>query len=112
VVELRNDDTLRGTLAAVDADMGLHLETVSWTRLQGPPLATPPAPLAAVHVRGSRVRFVHLPGGVDPAADVETARAVAAAARAAERRRGIAAAQAAGRVPKGIDSGEGREEVG
>ena len=70
-----------------------------------PPPPQPSPPLDSVYVRGHRVRFIHLPPGVDPAAVVEAKRADAAAARAAARRAALTAAHAAGRLVKG-DGGE------
>ena len=110
VVELTNDDVMRGTLESVDDGMNLVLvggggnsDGVRWTRrgtsepraVLGRDAATEPTtstsdatPFFApsLHVRGRRVRFVHLPPSVDPGTVVDAARERAAAARAAYRR--------------------------
>ena len=120
VVELRNDDTLRGRLARVDDDGGVAMESVVWTRGppsrgrapagQPPPPPQPSPPLESVYIRGPRIRFIHLPPGIDPPAVVEARRAEAAAARAGARRAALTAAHAAGRPAKGDGGGSGDGE--
>lgn len=78
IVELARDTIVRGTLASAEEGLGLHLTDATVKTVDG---AVRQA--AVLHVRGSAVRFVHLPGNVDPAAAVEAARRRAAAARAA-----------------------------
>jgi small nuclear ribonucleoprotein (snRNP)-like protein len=78
IVELRRDTIVRGTLVSAEEGLGLHLTDASVKTVDGAVRQ-----VASLHVRGSAVRFVHLPGNVDPAAAVEAARRKAAAARAA-----------------------------
>jgi U6 snRNA-associated Sm-like protein LSm2 len=102
VVELRKDTVVRGTLLAADDDMNLQLADATVQPLQGTARRA-----EYVYLRGSSVRFVHLPGSLEPSAAVEASRR-----RATEARR--AAAREAGstgnrRLPKGEDAAEGED---
>lgn len=128
VVELTNDDVMRGMLESVDDGMNLILsgngsdEGVRWTRRgtsepravlgggdgDGTLTSTPtPPPFFApsLHVRGRRVRFVHLPPSIDPSTVVDAAREAAAAARAAYRREILTKAHGGAGVAGGVGVG-------
>lgn len=80
--ELRDDAVVSGRLAEVD-DRGAFVvvEDAAWRpppcRLGGgggggqQQAAAPPTRLPSVHIRGRALRFVHLPGSLDPAAVIE-----------------------------------------
>ena len=128
VVELTNDDVMRGILDSVDDGMNLVLigggnisEGVRWTRrgtsepravLRAENETSTPNPFFApsLHVRGRRIRFVHLPPSVDPAKIVDAARERAAAARAAYRREILTKAHGGGGGAR--KKGRGADEEG
>lgn len=90
VVELRGDTVLRGTLLAADDALNLQLSGCTVQPLDGPARAAP-----YLYVRGRQVRYVHLPGALDPGSAVRDRRRAAAAARTA------ASATPAARLEKG-----------
>lgn len=75
VVELRNDSVVRGMLLHADDQLNLQLGDASYTALQGTARVLP-----YVYLRSRSVRFVHLPGNLDPAAAIEARRKRVAAA--------------------------------
>jgi U6 snRNA-associated Sm-like protein LSm2 len=94
VVELKNDAVVRGTLASADATLGLQLSDASVKALDGTQRHAD-----VLHLRGSSVRYIHLPANLDPAAAIEARRK-----RAALALRQHAAAQGnAQRLAKGQD---------
>ena len=134
VVELTNDDVMRGTLESVDDGMNLVLSGagsseggggVRWTRkgtsepravLGGEEASStstsstpiPPFFAPSLHVRGRRIRFVHLPPSIDPATVVDDAGRAAAAARAAYRREMLTKAHGGGGAPTSTSRAKGR----
>ncbi len=66
VIELRRDTIIRGTLTSVDESLNLQLTDATVKTLDGTQRSA-----ANLHVRGSAVRFIHLPGNLEPAAAVE-----------------------------------------
>lgn len=95
----------------MDDDGGVTLADAAWRRAHvrvpaGVPAPPPDPPLPSVYVRGTRIRFIHLPPGVDPPAVVEAARAAARDACAAARRDALTRAHAEGRLAKGGGGGE------
>ena len=127
VVELTNDDVMRGTLEGVDEGMNLSLNGgVKWTRkgtsepravLRGEEeeeeatTSTTENPFFApsLHVRGRRIRFVHLPPSVDPSTVVDKARENIAASRAAYRREMLTKAHGGGRGRESGARSKGRD---
>lgn len=104
-VELRLDALVRGTLLAADERLNLQLTGVSYTPLQGPPRR-----MDYLYVRGAQVRYIHLPGSLDPAAAVEAHRRRVAAAVRAHAAEQQTAQQRAGRTGKGeeaVEDGKG-----
>jgi small nuclear ribonucleoprotein (snRNP)-like protein len=69
VIELRRDTIIRGTLTSVDESLNLQLTDAIVKTLDGTQRIA-----ANLHVRGSAVRFIHLPGNLEPAAAVEAHR--------------------------------------
>ena len=101
VVELRHDAIVRGTLLTVDDALNLQLGEASVQPLQGPRRA-----MEFIYLRGRSVRFIHLPGNLDPAGAIEAHRKrVAAAVRAHAQQQ----AQGVQRMEKGaqLDFGGG-----
>lgn len=97
VVELRYDTIVRGTLVSADDHLNLQLEEASVQPLQGPRREA-----AYLYVKGRHVRFIHLPGNLDPAAAIEQHRKrVAAAVRAHAAQQAQLAQQPEGRLHKG-----------
>lgn len=95
VVELRRDTVVRGTL--LSADDGLNMQLTDATVR---PLGGPAREASLLHVRGHSVRYIHLPGNLEPAAAVEAHRK-----RVAQAMRAHAAQQAAApRLAKGDQS--------
>lgn len=85
VVELRCDTVVRGMLASADDKLNLQMEGVTYQPLQGEARR-----MEVLHVRARHVRFVHLPGNLDPAAAVEQhRRRVALAAREHAAQKGV-----------------------
>jgi len=76
VIELRRDTIIRGTLGSVDESLNLQLTDATVKTLDGTQRSA-----ANLHVRGSAVRFIHLPGNLEPAAAVEAHRRRIAQAR-------------------------------
>jgi small nuclear ribonucleoprotein (snRNP)-like protein len=75
VVELRYDTIVRGTLTSADDYLNLLLADVTYQPLQGEKRQ-----LEVLYVKARHVRFVHLPGNLDPAAAVDAHRRRAAQA--------------------------------
>lgn len=65
VVELRRDTIVRGMLVSADTELNLILRDASVKALDGSQRA-----MDELHVRGRTVRFIHLPGNLDPATAV------------------------------------------
>lgn len=113
VVELRYDTIVRGTLLAADDQLNLQLGDASVQPLQGERREA-----VFLYVRGRHVRFIHLPGNLDPAAAIEQHRKrVATAVRAHAAQQAQAAQQPAGRLQKGAQlefgaTGSGSGESG
>lgn len=106
VIELRRDTIIRGTLGSVDESLNLQLTDATVKTLDGTQRNA-----ANLHVRGSAVRFIHLPGNLEPAAAVEAhRRRVAQARREHAVKQGAAAALEKGRQLE-LGSG-GNSEVG
>ena len=95
VVELRRDTIVRGTLTSVDEHLNLVMTDATVKAVSGAQRSA-----ASLHVRGSSVRFIHLPGNMEPAAAVDAHRR-----RVVQARREHAALQGstAGALPKGQD---------
>ena len=103
VIELRRDTIVRGTLDSVDDALNLQMTDASVKTLDG---ATRNA--ANLYIRGSSVRFVHLPGNLEPAKAMEAHRN-----RVAQARREHAAQQgAAPTLPKGQQFETGGHKAG
>ncbi|KAI3438295.1 hypothetical protein D9Q98_000729 [Chlorella vulgaris] len=97
VVELRYDTIVRGTLLGADDQLNLQLSEASYQPLQGGQ-----SQADYIYIKGRHVRFIHLPGKLDPAATVEQHRKrVAAAVRQHAQQQAQAAQQPAGRLHKG-----------
>ena len=92
VVELRRDTVVRGTLDSADEGLNLQLSNATVKTADGAQRSA-----ATLQVRGRSVRFIHLPGNVEPAAAVEAHRRKAA--QAIQQR--AAAQGAAQRMEKG-----------
>ena len=73
LVELHDDTIIRGTLVSADPSLHLQLEDVVVKSLDGSLRKA-----QQLHVRGSKVRMVHLPGNVTPEAAVKEHRRKAA----------------------------------
>lgn len=92
VIELRSDTIVRGTLDSVDEALNLQMSDATVKTLDG---ATRTA--SNLYLRGSSVRFIHLPGNLDPAKAMDARRN-----RVAQARRELAARQgAASSIAKG-----------
>jgi small nuclear ribonucleoprotein (snRNP)-like protein len=88
VIELRRDTIIRGTLTSVDESLNLQLTDATIKTLDGTQRSA-----ATLHVRGSAVRFIHLPGNLEPAAAVEAhRRRVAQVRREHAAKQGVVAA--------------------
>ncbi|EFN54928.1 hypothetical protein CHLNCDRAFT_14874, partial [Chlorella variabilis] len=66
VVELRYDSIIRGQLLAADDQLNLQLGEASYQALQGERRSC-----EFLYVKGRHIRFIHLPGNLDPAAAIE-----------------------------------------
>jgi small nuclear ribonucleoprotein (snRNP)-like protein len=66
VVELRQDTIVRGILLAADEQLNLQL-----SKAQYQPLIGEQRQAEYVCIRGQHVRFVHLPGNLDPATAIQ-----------------------------------------
>ena len=69
VVELRCDTIVRGTLLGADEQLNLQLTGASYQPLQGRQ-----RDMGYLYIRGRQVRYIHLPGNLDPAATIEAQR--------------------------------------
>jgi len=69
VIELRRDTIVRGTLISADAELNLQLKDATLKLLDGTQRTA-----AELYIRGSAVRFIHLPGNLDPASAVRAHR--------------------------------------
>ncbi|KAL4452464.1 hypothetical protein ABPG75_008126 [Micractinium tetrahymenae] len=97
VVELRYDTIVRGELLGADDQLNLQLGGATYQPLQGEKREMP-----YVYIKGRHVRFIHLPGSLDPAAAVEAHRKrVAAAVKEHERAQAQAAQRPGSRLAKG-----------
>ncbi|KDD74118.1 hypothetical protein H632_c1555p0 [Helicosporidium sp. ATCC 50920] len=98
VVELQSEAVLRGRLASCDDDLNVQLEDVRF--LAGPQAAGGFSSAPFVYVRGSRIRFIHVPGNMTPREAVakDAARRRAALQRAAQ-------LAASARLAKGVEAG-------
>ena len=96
VVELRYDTVVRGRLVASDDHLNLQLEEASIQPLQGARREA-----SYLYVKGRHVRFIHLPGNLEPAAAIEQHRKRVAAAARQHALAQQQAAAAAGRPQKG-----------
>lgn len=94
VVELKTDAVVRGTLDLADDYMNLTMSDVSLEPLQRPKQRLP-----FLYVKARHVRYVHLPGSIDPERSVAEYRKRQHAALHAT----VRAAQGAG-APKGAPS--------
>ena len=104
VVELRQDAIIRGQLSAADDQLNLQLVDASYQPLEGERRQA-----EYVYVRGRHVRFIHLPGNLDPAAVIELHhKRVATAVRQHTQQQAQAAQQPAGRLEKGVQLQFGR----
>lgn len=84
-LELRNETSVIGTLESADEHMNMRLADATVLRLElqdGPPVRA-----GHVSVRGRQVRYVHLPGDMDVAAELDAQDERRRAARSAYRRR-------------------------
>lgn len=75
VVELRQDTIVRGTLLSADDQLNLQLNGASYQPLTGERHQA-----EYVCIRGRHVRFIHLPGNLDPATAIQQHRKRAAEA--------------------------------
>jgi small nuclear ribonucleoprotein (snRNP)-like protein len=95
VVELHRDTIIRGVLVSVDKSLNMYIDNATITLING----TRREVATVMYVRGSAVRFIHLPGNLEPAAAIETQRR-----RTAQALRERAAQQASiPRLAKGQD---------
>lgn len=107
VVELRCDTIVRGELLGADDQLNLQLGAATHQPLQGTKREMP-----YVYIRGRHVRFIHLPGSLEPAAAVEAhRRRVAAAVKEHERAQAQAAQRPGARLAKGTQLELGRHQA-
>ncbi|KAJ8100392.1 hypothetical protein POJ06DRAFT_267988 [Lipomyces tetrasporus] len=81
IIELKNDMSIRGTLKSVDQFLNIKLDDVSVVdEVKYPHLSA----VKNVFIRGSVVRYVHLPGAVVDTALLEDATRKEAASQASK----------------------------
>lgn len=69
MVELRRDTLVKGTLASADEHMNLHLTDASVTVVDGTRRT-----MASIHLRGSAICYIHVPGNLEPSAALDAHR--------------------------------------
>lgn len=97
IVELRNDVVVTAKLAEVDEHMNLTLEQALLQPVQGPSVLYP-----TLFLRGSNIRFVHLPRAADAAAILDAHREKLRKGRVAAARSLLS--QQHTRLPKGVEA--------
>ncbi|ELU05300.1 hypothetical protein CAPTEDRAFT_181174 [Capitella teleta] len=66
-IELRNDDSILGTIDHVDIQMNVFLSTITFTRAK----TGQQSQLDKLYVQGKNIRYVHIPDDMDMMACIE-----------------------------------------